>query len=78
MSNGLCRVYEYVGGFAEFMMLLALFAAIVLAAVGRLTPSFAGVVSAIGVFSVAHDQLTQWNNRRDTDDGKVVPGVAQH
>jgi hypothetical protein len=78
MSKGLCRIFEFCGGFAEFMMLLALFASIVLAAVGRLTPSFAGAITAIGGFSIAHDQLSQWNNRKDADDGKVVSGVTQH
>jgi hypothetical protein len=66
------RVYEFCGGFAEFVTLVALFAAIGLAIFSRLTPSFAGAITAVTGTSIFHDQLTQWNNRRDSDDGKKV------
>lgn len=63
------KVYEFCGGFGETITIIALFAAIVLAAFGHLTESFAATVTAIGGSAIAHDQLSQWNNRKDKQNG---------
>jgi hypothetical protein len=61
-------IYLWFGGFAETITVVALVAAIVLAAFNHLTDAFAATITAIGGSAIAHDQLTQWNNRRDRDD----------
>lgn len=69
----LVSVYNFFGGFAETITIVGLIAGITLAFFGKLSESFAAMITAIGGSSIAHDQLTQWNNRRDKDDSNVPP-----
>ncbi len=52
------KVYDFFGGFGEFVVVLSLIAAIALAATDHLTSSFAATLTSIGGFGVIHDQLT--------------------
>jgi hypothetical protein len=63
----LTKVYDWFGGFGETITIVALIAAISLACFHLLTDSFAATVTAIGGSAIAHDQLSQWNNRKDHD-----------
>jgi hypothetical protein len=59
-------VYGWFGGFGEFIVVTSLAAAIALAFLSKLTPSFSCTLTAIGVSGVAHDQMTTWQNNRNT------------
>lgn len=65
MKFNLTRVYDFFGGFAETITIVGLIAGITLACFGKLTEGFAAMITAVGGSSIAHDQLTQWNNRKD-------------
>lgn len=56
------KVYDFFGGFGEFVVVLSLIAAIALAATNHLTGSFAGTLTSIGGFGVIHDQLTVYQD----------------
>jgi hypothetical protein len=59
------KVYDFFGGFGEFIVVVSLIAAIVLAAFGKLTGSFACTLTSIGGFGVVHDQLSDFQFRKD-------------
>lgn len=61
----LTNVYAFFGGFAETITVTALVCGIVLAFLHMLTAEYAGMITAVGGSAIAHDQLTQWNNRKD-------------
>ena len=63
------KVYDFFGGFGEFVVVISLLAAIVLAATNHLTGSFACTLTSIGGFGVIHDQLTGYQDVRK--DSKV-------
>lgn len=67
MKLDLTRVYAFFGGFAETITVVALACGIILAFLQHLSPSYAGMITAVGGSAIAHDQLTQWNNRKDKD-----------
>ena len=62
----LTGLYDFFGGFGEFCTVLSLIAAIVLAAVGKLTGSFASALVAINGFGIIHDQVTVWQDKKDS------------
>ena len=62
----LVKVYSWFGGFGEFCTIVSLIAAIVLAAVGKLTGSFASALVAINGFGIIHDQATVWQDKKDS------------
>jgi ascorbate-specific PTS system EIIC-type component UlaA len=65
LTWNLTNVYEFFGGFAETITIVALICGIVLAFLTHLTAEYAAMVTAVGGSAIAHDQLTQWNNRKD-------------
>jgi hypothetical protein len=67
MNFDLTKVYNFFGGFAETITIIGLAAGITLAFLHRLTGDYAAMITAVGGSAIAHDQLTQWNNRRDHD-----------
>lgn len=67
MKFNLVPVYNFFGGFAETITISALVCGIVLAFLGHLSAQYAGMITAVGGSAIAHDQLTQWNNRKDKD-----------
>lgn len=67
MKFDLTRVYTFFGGFAETITVTALVCGIALAFLQHLTAEYAGMITAVGGSAIAHDQLTQWNNRKDKD-----------
>jgi len=60
----LTDLYNFFGGFGEFIVVVSLTAAIALAATNHLTESFAVTLTSIGGFGVVHDQLTDWQKQR--------------
>jgi hypothetical protein len=60
----LYAIFAPADGFAEFVVVVCLAASITLAALGKLTDSFAGCLTAIGGFGVIHDNCTVWLARR--------------
>jgi hypothetical protein len=65
----LTKLYAQFGGFGEFMTVTPLVAAIVLASFGKLTEAFACTLTAMGGFGVIHDQLTDWQAKRNGEKG---------
>jgi hypothetical protein len=59
------KVYDFFGGFGEFIVVVSLVAAIVLAAFDHLTGAFACTLTSIGGFGVVHDQMTTWQDKKD-------------
>lgn len=47
-------------GFAECIIVISLAAMITLAFMNKLTPAFAGALTALNVGGIAHDNLTTW------------------
>ena len=68
MRFDLTKVYVRFGGFAEFITILGLAVGFTLAFLKLLTADYAAMITAVGGSAIAHDQLTQWNNRRDNHD----------
>jgi putative effector of murein hydrolase LrgA (UPF0299 family) len=64
----LTKLYDFAGGFGEFVVIISLVAAISLAATNRLTDAFAATLTAIGAFGVIHDQCTSWQDRKDKEE----------
>jgi hypothetical protein len=62
------KVYDFFGGFGEFIVVISLLATIVLAATNHLTGSFAAALTSIGGFGVIHDQLTCYQDGRKDHD----------
>lgn len=58
------KVYDFFGGFGEFIVVLSLVSAIALAATNHLTGSFAATLTSIGGFGVIHDQLTVYQEEK--------------
>ena len=75
MKISLSPVYAFfapIDGFAETVVVTSLVAVIVLAALGKLTDSFAGCLTAIGGFGVVHDNCSAWLARRLAKDQPPV------
>ena len=53
-------MFAPVDGFAEFVVVVSMTAVIILAALGKLTDSFAACLTAIGGFGVIHDNCSVW------------------
>ena len=62
----LTGLYNFFGGFGEMVVVISLIAAIVLAAFNHLTGAFACTLTSIGGFGVVHDQLSDYQNRKDS------------
>lgn len=62
----LTKLYNFFGGFGEFVVVISLVSAIVLAATNHLTSAFACTLTSIGGFGVIHDQLTGYQDKRDS------------
>jgi hypothetical protein len=60
------KVYDFFGGFGEFVVVVSLIAAIVLAATDHLTSAFACTLTSIGGFGIVHDQLTVYQDDKKT------------
>lgn len=71
-------VYNFFGGFGEFMTVVPLVAAIVLAWFGKLNEAFAAALTAIGGFGVIHDQLGQYQDRKDRQQNGDNSGNVAH
>jgi hypothetical protein len=67
MKFNLTYVYDWCGGFGETITIVALVSAIVLAACGHLNEAFAAAITAIGASGIAHDQMTQYQDRKDRE-----------
>ncbi len=61
----LTKVYDWFGGFGEFIVVISLVAAVCLAATRHLDGSFAATLTSIGGFGVIHDQLSDYQNRKE-------------
>ena len=72
----LYSVFAPTDGFAEFVVVVCLAATITLAAVGKLTDSFAGCLTAIGGMGVVHDNCSVWLARRLERSSGQPPVVA--
>jgi len=67
MKLSLKPVYEFcapANGYAEFVVLVSLFALITLAFIGKLTDSFAAALTALGGLGVVHDNCSVWLARK--------------
>ena len=64
-NASLLPIYKFFGGFAETITVVGLTAGIILAFLRHLTADYAGMITAVGGTAIAHDQLSQWNNRCD-------------
>lgn len=60
-------IFAPADGFAEFVVVVSLVAAITLASLGKLSDSFAGCLTAIGGFGVIHDNCSAWLARKLAD-----------
>jgi hypothetical protein len=67
------RVYAFFAGsdgFGEFIVCVALFAAIVLAFIGKLSDSYAATIVSIGGLGVVHDNVAAWLERKRSITGR--------
>lgn len=72
----LYAIFAPADGFAEFVVVVSLAAAITLASLGKLSDSFAGCLTAIGGFGVIHDNCSAWLARRLERNSGQPPVVA--
>lgn len=71
------KVYDFFGGFGEFVVVVSLAAAIALAATNHLTGAFACTLTSIGGFGVVHDQLTAYQDAKKDSETNGTEGRAR-